>query len=219
MSFLRAIGCGSHGVWFGLKATPSRSRFRTTTAGIHVQEPKTPSSHATFHAPPYFFTSFPGASSGLCKRPGFLPCAAGYRGGGKVGILGLDFHFSTAQQRNSWFGCSAFKFRKEFCLEPRDFRPARANSALAPSPGTADTFSDPFLSAYASASCGTRSPSRIANRCKAAFQFCTGMVHFWAICSSARNSSFIAASAFGNDPRVLITLRSDMFSDSTAFVV
>jgi hypothetical protein len=41
---------------------------------------------------------------------------------------------------------------------------------------------------------GTRSPSRIAKRCKAAFQFCTGMVHFFAMCSRARYSSFIAAS-------------------------
>ena len=41
---------------------------------------------------------------------------------------------------------------------------------------------------------GTRSPSRIAKRCKAAFQFCTGMVHFFAMCSSARYSSLSAAS-------------------------
>src|SRR5579863_4650716 len=36
-----------------------------------------------------------GVSSVLCKRP-FFPCAAGILGGGKVGILLLDFHFSTA---------------------------------------------------------------------------------------------------------------------------
>ena len=41
---------------------------------------------------------------------------------------------------------------------------------------------------------GTRSPSRIAKRCKAAFQFCTGIVHFLAMCSKARYSSLTAAS-------------------------
>jgi hypothetical protein len=34
--------------------------------------------------------------NGQALRPGFFPCAAGCRGGGKVEILGLDFHFSTA---------------------------------------------------------------------------------------------------------------------------
>src|SRR5579864_3311135 len=72
---------------------------------------------------------------------------------------------------------------------------------------------------YAISVLGTRSPSRIAKRCNAAFQFCTGMVHFFAICSRARYSSFMAASGLGNEPRVLITFRSDMFSDSTALVV
>ena len=33
---------------------------------------------------------------------------------------------------------------------------------------------------------GTRSPSKIAKRCKAAFQFCTGIVHFRAMRSKAR---------------------------------
>src|SRR6266481_8998334 len=72
---------------------------------------------------------------------------------------------------------------------------------------------------YANSAFGTRSPSRIAKRCKAAFQFCTGMVHFLAMCSRARYSSFIAASWLGNDPLVLITLRKLIFSDSTALVV
>ena len=45
-----------------------------------------------------------GLSSVLCKRP-FFPCAAGILGGGKVGILRLDFHFSTAHSFSS-FCCS-----------------------------------------------------------------------------------------------------------------
>jgi len=32
-----------------------------------------------------------------CDDP--VPCAAGHRGGGKVGILLLDFHFSTAHSQ------------------------------------------------------------------------------------------------------------------------
>jgi len=47
---------------------------------------------------------------------------------------------------------------------------------------------------YISSPFGTRSPGRIAKRCKAAFQFCTGIVHFLAMCSSARYSSLRAAS-------------------------
>jgi hypothetical protein len=47
---------------------------------------------------------------------------------------------------------------------------------------------------YTISAWGTRSPSRIAKRCNAAFQFCTGIVHFLAICSKARYSSFKAAS-------------------------
>ena len=39
---------------------------------------------------------------------------------------------------------------------------------------------------YCNSAFGTRSPSRIAKRCNAAFQFCTGMVHFFAMCSRAR---------------------------------
>ena len=46
---------------------------------------------------------------------------------------------------------------------------------------------------------------QIAKRCKAAFQLTTGMVHFFAICSSARYSSLNAASWLGNEPRVLMT--------------
>jgi hypothetical protein len=42
-------------------------------------------------------------SSVLCKRP-FFPCAAGILGGGKVGILILDFHFSMAHSSSSFFG-------------------------------------------------------------------------------------------------------------------
>src|ERR1019366_160650 len=35
----------------------------------------------------------------------------------------------------------------------------------------------------------------------------------------AKYSSFMAASSFGNDPRILMILRSDMFSDSIVLVV
>jgi hypothetical protein len=47
-------------------------------------------------------------SSVLCKRP-FFPCAAGILGGGKVGILILDFHFSMAHSSSFVFG---FQFQK-----------------------------------------------------------------------------------------------------------
>src|ERR1700685_3876976 len=40
-------------------------------------------------------------SSVLGKRPWF-PCAAGILGGGKVGILILDFHFSMAHSSSSF---------------------------------------------------------------------------------------------------------------------
>src|SRR5690349_7163844 len=169
------------------------------------------------------FARISGASTSLCKRPGFFLAPRGFRGGGKVEILVLDFHFSTAHKRNSylWFFGLHFLGRSfSFFGTPPPLRSAGARRS-------------PFLrqarrrrcvrrsspSAHASASCGTRSPSKIAKRCKAAFQFCTGIVHFLAICSNARNSSFIAASALGNEPRVLITLRRDMFSDSMALVV
>src|ERR1051325_10351368 len=66
---------------------------------------------------------------------------------------------------------------------------------------------------------GSRSSYRIANRFSAAFQSCTGRVHFLATRSRAKNSSFMAASSFGNEPRVLITFRRLIFSDSTALVV
>src|SRR5262249_18026222 len=39
---------------------------------------------------------------------------------------------------------------------------------------------------YLISTLGTRSPSKIAKRCKAAFQSCTGMVHFLATRSKAR---------------------------------
>ena len=34
----------------------------------------------------------------LLSRETLVPCAAGHRGGGKVGILSLDFHFSRARR-------------------------------------------------------------------------------------------------------------------------
>lgn len=67
---------------------------------------------------------------------------------------------------------------------------------------------DPFLSLmrrYATVALGTRSPSRMANCCKAAFQSFTGLVHFLAMCSRARYNSLIGRRLGGNDPRVLIT--------------
>src|SRR6516164_9658395 len=65
----------------------------------------------------------------------------------------------------------------------------------------------------------SRSWYTIANRFSAAFQSCTGRVHFLATRSRPKYSSFRAASSLGNEPRVLITLRRLMFSDSTALVV
>jgi hypothetical protein len=53
----------------------------------------------------------------------------------------------------------------------------------------------------------------------AAFQFGIGIVHFFVALRNARYNNFRAASSFGNEPRILMILRSDMFSDSTAFVV
>ena len=158
-------------------------------------------------------------SSVLCKRP-FFPCAAGILGGGKVGILILDFHFSMAHSSSSFLVFSS-KIINRFLRICTGTSGNRAQLGARPEILAQRHFLRiaPLLPAHASASCGTRSPSRIAKRCKAAFQFCTGMVHFLAMCSRARYSSFIAASWFGNEPRVLITLRSDMFSDSTALVV
>src|SRR5580658_612068 len=66
---------------------------------------------------------------------------------------------------------------------------------------------------------GIRSGHRILNRFIAAFQFCIGIVHFFAAFRSARYNNFRAASSFGNEPRILMILRSDMCSDSTALVV
>src|ERR1039458_9798402 len=162
-----------------------------------------------------------GASSVLCKRQ-FLFLAPQAIG--------------AVEKWESWFWISTFPPPKSFsCVWrlflisigflPRCVGPFGASRATPPSARAYRLmryfiFSFRFyLSGYANASGGTRSPSRIAKRCKAAFQSCTGIVHFLAICSSARNSNFSAASAVGNDPLVLITLRSDMFSDSMAFVV
>src|ERR1017187_8558602 len=162
-----------------------------------------------------------GASSVLCKRQ-FLFLAPQAIG--------------AVEKWESWFCISTFPPPKSFpCVWrlflisigflPRCVGPFGASRATPPSARESRLmryfiFSFRFyLSGYANASGGTRSPSRIAKRCKAAFQSCTGIVHFLAICSSARNSNFSAASAVGNDPLVLITLRSDMFSDSMAFVV
>lgn len=39
------------------------------TAGIHVQKQKSPSLHATFHAPQCFFTSFPNLPERVLNSP------------------------------------------------------------------------------------------------------------------------------------------------------
>src|SRR6266478_385468 len=59
----------------------------------------------------------------------------------------------------------------------------------------------------------------IAKRLSAAVQSSTGLVHFFAMLRSAKYSSLTSASSFGNDPRVFVTLRNDMFNDSIALVV
>src|SRR5690349_4556697 len=66
---------------------------------------------------------------------------------------------------------------------------------------------------------GIRSGHKILNRFNAAFQLAIGIVHFFAALRKARYSSLSAASSFGNEPRVLMILRNDMFSDSIALVV
>ena len=72
---------------------------------------------------------------------------------------------------------------------------------------------------HARSPAGMRSGHRILKRFSAAFQFCTGIVHFFAALRSARYNNFRAASSFGNEPRILMIFRSDILSDSTAFVV
>src|ERR1700722_7434079 len=156
----------------------------------------------------------------FCVNGRFFPCAAGILGVGKVGILILDFHFSMAHSFSRFLVFSA-KIINRFSRICTRTSANRARLGARPQILAESRFLQiaPLRPAHASASCGTRSPSRIAKRCKAAFQFCTGMVHFFAMCSSAKNSNFNAASGLGNDPRVLITLRSDMFRDSMALVV
>jgi hypothetical protein len=53
---------------------------------------------------------------------------------------------------------------------------------------------------YANSAFGTRSPSRIAKRCKAAFQFCTGMVHFLAMCSRGCVAKTILSAKLNQSP-------------------
>ena len=66
---------------------------------------------------------------------------------------------------------------------------------------------------------GMRSGHRILKRFIASRQFCTGMVHFFEAFRRARYNNLKAASSLGNEPRILMIFRSDMFSDSIAFVV
>jgi hypothetical protein len=56
-------------------------------------------------------------------------------------------------------------------------------------------------------------------RFRASRQFCTGIVQFFAAFRRAKYTSLNAASSFGNEPRILVIFRSDMFSDSIALVV
>ena len=46
-----------------------------------------------------------------------------------------------------------------------------------------------------------------------------GIVHFLLMLRSARESSLIKASSLGNEPRLLVTLRRLMLTDSIALVV
>ena len=142
------------------------------------------------------------ARQAFCVNGRSFPCAAGILGGGKVGILVLDFHFSTAHSFSSFLIFLAYKQQQTTGFFEGSARRGHAGALRqrAQTPRWRISCNPASLPADANASCGTRSPSRIAKRCNAAFQFCTGMVHFLAICSSARNSNFSAASAVGNDP-------------------
>lgn len=59
----------------------------------------------------------------------------------------------------------------------------------------------------------------MARQFSAVRQFLTGKVHFFSMFLIARKSGYVSESSFGNDPRVFVTLRSDMFIDSIALVV
>ena len=82
-----------------------------------------------------------------------------------------------------------------------------------------------ILSRKAGADCHARSPAgmrsgqRMLKRFSAAHQSCTGLVHLFEAFFNARYNSFRAASSFGNEPRILMIFRSDMFSDSPVLVV
>jgi hypothetical protein len=109
----------------------------------------------------------------FCVNGRSFPCAAGILGGGKVGILILDFHFSTAHS-SSWFwpaylnwlvvfgafgaGCDSggsptlsmapiFRFTPERPAEPG--RPAESRSAAAPPSSSAPAWSTFWLCAPA----------------------------------------------------------------------
>jgi hypothetical protein len=57
----------------------------------------------------------------FCANGRFFPCAAGILGGGKVGILVLDFHFSTA---HSFSFCLVFLAYKQQQTTAVDTAPA-----------------------------------------------------------------------------------------------
>ena len=82
-----------------------------------------------------------------------------------------------------------------------------------------------ILSPKAGADCharslaGIRSGQRMLKRFSAAHQSCTGLVHLFEAFFNARYNSLRAASSVGNEPRILMILRSDMLSDSTVLVV
>ncbi len=53
------------------------------------------------------------ARQAFCVNGLFFPSAAGCRGGGKVGILGLDFHFPMAHSNSSfWSFSSSFRYNR-----------------------------------------------------------------------------------------------------------
>jgi hypothetical protein len=80
-----------------------------------------------------------------------------------------------------------------------------------------NSFSGICFSGY-SAFCGKRASHRRAKRLRVSFPF-GSKPHCFETLRSAKYNNFSAASSFGKEPRVLITLRNVMGQDSTALVV
>lgn len=59
----------------------------------------------------------------------------------------------------------------------------------------------------------------MAKRLRACFQFWTGIVHFFAACSTAKYTTFSAERSLGKMRRLLMALRITLLSDSMALVV